>query len=305
LSDVEKIIPSAVPESDMALADQLRSLIFGTSGVDLENWSAQDNSQASSLTVMLKQAANLMVLQKYYDQWDFSLKTLGERLLQIVLNNWNASKVGLMIGEEPTPHFYSKIFAKFQTIVEEGLLTPTQKYQEYQQWLELNQQLGGIIPPSVLAEKAPVQGKKELMEVLQMQEMQSKAVQEEETAFKHSYEDARLKELYSKAMANLAMARERHGRAEADIGLFEERLSEITRNRALATKDKMEALEKMIDVISKYGEIETMLKMQELESFDYTQELKEDREKADAKETSLANDFLNSIMSQQQGSARS
>jgi len=55
------------------------------------------------------------------------------------------------------------------------------------------------------------------------------------------------------------MARERHGRSEADIGLFEERLSEISRNRALATKDKMEALAKLVEVIGKYGEIETSL----------------------------------------------
>ena len=66
LTDVEKIIPSSVPESDMALADQLRSLIFGTSGVDLENWSAQNDKQASSLTTMLKQAANLMVLAEIF-----------------------------------------------------------------------------------------------------------------------------------------------------------------------------------------------------------------------------------------------
>ena len=30
LSDVQKIIPSSVPESDMALADQLQALIFST-----------------------------------------------------------------------------------------------------------------------------------------------------------------------------------------------------------------------------------------------------------------------------------
>ena len=71
---VEKIIPSSVPESDFALADQLRSLIFGTSGVDLENWSAQNDKQAAALQRYIKQAANLMVLQKYFDQWDQSLK---------------------------------------------------------------------------------------------------------------------------------------------------------------------------------------------------------------------------------------
>jgi len=296
LTDIQKIIPSAVPESDMALADQLQSLIFSTSGVNLETWSAQDQSNASSLTVMLKQAANLMVLQKYFDQWDVSLKLLGERMLQIVLHNWNAAKVGLILGEEPSPHFYSQIFAKFQTIVEEGLLTSTQKQQEFKAILDLNEILGGIIPSSYIASKATIQGKNDLMQLLQEQEQKQAAVQQEATNIQHAFEEARLKELISKAANNLAMARERHGRSEADIGLFEERLSEITHNRAMATKAKMEALEKMVDVIAKYGEIETSLKMHQLDTLDYKQEANEDREKIDAKRTAMSNDFVMQLM---------
>ena len=117
LQDCEKILPSAVPQSDMELANQLQQLIFSTSGVNIENWSAQEQGQVSSLTVLLKQAANLMVLQKYFDQWDYALKILGERLLKIVQNNWNAAKVSLYLARRPSPHFYSKIFAKYQVVV--------------------------------------------------------------------------------------------------------------------------------------------------------------------------------------------
>jgi hypothetical protein len=64
MTDIEKILPSGVPESDLALAEQLQQLIWSTSGVNIENWSAQEDKGASSLTVLMKQAANLMVLQK-------------------------------------------------------------------------------------------------------------------------------------------------------------------------------------------------------------------------------------------------
>jgi hypothetical protein len=301
MADVEKIMPSGVPESDMALADQMANLIFSTSGINLENWSAQEDKQASTLTVLLKQAANLMVLQKYFDQWDYSLKLLGERMLQIVLNNWNAAKVSLLIGEEPSEYFYSHIFAKFQVIVEEGLNTAIQKQQEFAQWMELNTALGGIIPPSEIAKRAVIQGKNELVELLVKQEEAAAAQAEHAQTVSHVLEEAKIKELYSKAAANIATARERHGRAEADIGLFEERLSEITHNRAMATKAKMEALEKLVDVIGKYGEIETALKMAELESFDYQQEGKENEEKADAKRTAMSNDFVMQVMGQAGG----
>jgi hypothetical protein len=297
MTDVEKIVPSAVPESDLALAQQMSDLIYQTSGIQLENWSGQSDKQISALTALIKQAANLMVFQKYFDQWDYSDKLLGDKLLQIVLNNWNAQKVALYIGEEPSPHFHSKVFAKYQTIVEESDLTPTQQNLQAQQMMEMNERFQReVFPPSMIIPKLNITGKSEIIQFLQGQEKQAQELQNEQTAVQHAFEDAKLKELYSKATANLATARERQGRAEADIGLFEERLSEITRNRALATKDKMEALEKLIDVIAKYGEIEAALKMNEIESFDYRQEGKENTEKADAKRTALANDFRNSII---------
>lgn len=297
LTDVEKIIPSSVPESDFALADQLRSLIFGTSGVDLENWSAQNDKQASTLTTMIKQAANLMVLQKYFDQWDQALKYVGERCLQIILNNWNAEKVQLMIGEDPSPFFYSKIFSRFQVVVEEGELTPTQQNMQAQSLLDINAAFGReVFPPSMIVPHMNITGKTEAIQFLQQQEQMAQAVQGEATNIQHAFEEAKLKELYAKSAAAIATARERHGRAEADIGLFEERLSEITHNRAMATKAKMEALEKMVDVIAKYGEVEAMLKMNQIESFDYTQQSHEDEEKIDAKMTAMSNDFMAQLM---------
>lgn len=299
MTDVEKIIPSAVPESDLALAQQMIDLIYATSGINLENWSGQNDKQTSALTVLLKQAANLMVFQKYFDQWDFSDKLLGERLLQTILNNWNAEKVKLYIGEEPSPYFYSKIFSKFQVIVEESDLTPTQQNLQAQQMFEMNERFGReVFPPSMIIPKLNITGKAEAIQFLQQQEQQQQAVQAEAQNIQHTFENAKLQELMSRAANNLAMARERHGRAEADIGLFEERLSEITQNRAMATKAKMEALEKLVDVIAKYGEIEAALKMNQIESFDYRQEQNEDREKIDAKQTALSNEFLRQIMGQ-------
>jgi hypothetical protein len=64
------------------------------------------------------------------------------------------------------------------------------------------------------------------------------------------------------------------------------------------SRGKMEALEKMVDVIQKYGEIETMLKMGELQSFDYQQEQKEEVEKRDAKRTAAGNEFISKILGQ-------
>ena len=307
LEDCEKIIPSGVPESDLALAQQMADLIYKTSGIDLENWSGQNDKQISSLTALIKQAANLMVFQKYFDQWDFSDKLLGDKLLQIVLHNWNAAKVGLIIGEEPTPHFFSRIFAKYQVIVEEADLTPTQQNLQAQQMLDINGLFGReVFPASMIVPKLNITGKGEIIPWLQEQEEKSAASESEMMNIQHAFEEAKLKELMSKAVSNLANARERHGRAESNIGLFEERLSMIEKNRALATKEKMAALEQLVETIAKFGEVETALNMQKIDNEELNQKFTEDREKQDAKRTSESNKFVENLMAgmgamQQQG----
>jgi len=297
MTDVEKIIPSSVPASTMQLADQMANLIFSTSGINLESWAGDDHAQMSGLTLLIKQAANLMVLQKYFDQWDYSLKQVGDILLKIVLNNWNAAKVGLIIGEEPSPYFYSHIFSRYQVVVEEGLNTATQKQQEFIQWMELNQALGGIIPASEIAKRAVIQGKNELVEILAKQEQQQAAMAEHTQMVAHALEDGKIKELYAKAANQIASARERHSRSDSNVGLFEERLSELRKNEAMATKAKMESLEKLLDAIAKYGELETALQAANLESYDYSQNQREDAEKESAKRSSAGNQFVAEMLS--------
>jgi len=297
LQDIEKIQPTAVPESDFALADQLRNLIFSTSGVDLENWSAQNDKQASTLTTMIKQAANLVVLQKYFDQWDLALKLVGERLLQIVLNNWNAEKAALILKEEPTPLFYNKMFSEFQVIVEEGLLTPTQRAYQAQQLLEINASFGReVFPPSFIIKDMNLAGKTEAVQFLQQQEMQANAINQETSTIQQAFEQAKLQEMYAKTASAIATARERHSRSDSNVGLFEERLAEITRNHALATKDRMEALQKLVETIERFGELETILADHQLDEMEAGEQVDEERGKMDARRASAGNRFMAEIL---------
>lgn len=297
MTDVEKIIPSAVPESDLALAQQMIDLIYNTSGINLENWSGQDDKQASSLTVLLKQAANLMVFQKYFDQWDYSDRLLGDKLLQIVLNNWNAEKVALYIGEEPTPHFYSKVFAKYQVLVEESDLTPTQQNLQAQQMFEINERFGReVFTPSQIVPKLNISGKAEIIQILQQQEQQAAAMQQEQQNTAHAFEHAKLQELMSKAAANIARAREDHSRSESNLGLYEERLSMIERNRALTLKEKQAALTSLLDNMQKFGEIETQYAENKLNIDAFEVRSKEEEEKQDVHRRTESNKFLEQIL---------
>jgi hypothetical protein len=238
-----------------------------------------------------------MVFQKYFDQWDYSLKLVGDKLLHVALNNWNAEKVGLMIGEEPSPLFFSRMFSKFNTMVEESDLTPTQQNLQAQQMMEINERFGReVFPPSKIIPKLNITGKGELIPWLEQQEQQMQAVQSEETNIKHSFEEAKLRELYSKAAANIAKAREDHSRSESNLGLYEERLSMIERNRAMSLKEKQSALALMLENMAKFGEVEVRLKQNELDHINYQQMIDEELEKNDVEKRTGANKFLAEIM---------
>lgn len=298
LTDCEKIIPSAVPESDLALAQQMADLIYGTSGINLENWAGQEDKQISALTAMIKQAANLMVFQKYFDQWDFSDKLLGERLLQIVLHNWNAEKVALYLGEEPSPYFYSRVFSKFQTIVEESDLTPTQQNLQAQQMFEINERFGReVFPPSMIIPKLNISGKAEVISYLQQQEQQVAAVEQEAQNIQHTVEEMKIKELMAKIHNQLSQARERDSRSESNVGLFEERMSMISKNHALAAKEKMAALAQLLETIQKFGEVETFLKSNQLESIKLDEEEVEKDSRQEVERNEASKRFIEQIMS--------
>lgn len=294
LTDVQKIIPNAVPPSDMALADQLADFIFRTSGINQELMGMAGDSE-TGIQEMLRQGAGLVTLQKYFDQWDIALKLVGKIEQQIIQNKWSPAKIGRILGEKPNPEFLNKTFSKYDVQVAEGINTPLQQQMQFRQMLELNQMIGGIIPPKFLLELATIQGKDKIIEAIEQQQKEQQEAQKEEMMLKHAMDEATLQNMHAKSANELAMARERHGRAEANIGLFEERLSEISQNRAMAIKAKIEALKTLVETMATYGELEATQKARDLESMNLLQKEDERAEKIDAKATSKSNDFLTNM----------
>ena len=184
--------------------------------------------------------------------------------------------------------------------MEEGLNTATQKQQQFKQWMDLNAALNGVIPPSVLAKKAAecgmIQGADELLEIFAQQEQQQAAMAQHTQMMEQNVLDAQIKELYSLAVANISTAKERQGRSESNIGLFEERLSQISQNHAMSMKAKAEALAKLVEVTQAYGNLEAHLSMNNLKTLENEEEDREAKAKRESKQTSLANDFSSKLL---------
>ena len=138
-------------------------------------------------------------------------------------------------------------------------------------------------------------GKAQAVEFLQQQEQMLQAQQQESQNIQHTFEEAKLKEMYARTAAQIATAKERYGRFESNIGLLEERMAEVSKNRALSTKAKMEALNQLVDIVSKFGEIETSMKLAEIQSVDDQARITEEREQEVSRERAASDEFLSKL----------
>lgn len=297
--NIQKVVPNAVPPSDMQLADQLADLIYRTSGVNEELVGMASDAE-TGIERILKQGAGLVTLQKYFDQWDVSFKLVGILYQKIIQNWWSAKKIQNIIGKEPSPEWENRIFSRFDVLVEEGLETAVQKQMQFNQVLQLNQLIGGIIPPKYILQISTIQGKNEIIEAIEQQQMQQAQMAEQENILKHALLEAQVQNLHAKSVSEVATARERHGRAESNIGLFEERLSEIARNQNLALKDKMEATSKLLEMITTYGPLTVKKAETKIDSEEKDEEIGRSADKLSAKATSDSNNFMTNLMQQNQ-----
>lgn len=286
LTDVQKVIPNAVPPSDMQLADQMLNLINPLSGVNPELMGMAQDTKAG-ITEMLRQGAGLVALQKYFDQWDRSLKIMGMLELRIIQNKWTPFKVSRIIKEEPTPEFYSKNFSQYDVLPEEALNTTTQKQNQFAFLLQLRE-MGIPVPTSFLLKNSTIQGKDELMEAIAKEEQMQAEMGQQRAQLEMAAIEAQLQNAHANTAEKLAMAKERVGRTKSNIGLFEERLSEVSKNHSIATKEKISAVKEFLDTVRLYGEVQTMhgaAEVNEIEDSDQSVERTEKRAAAEEAQT--------------------
>jgi len=147
--------------------------------------------------------------------------------------------------------------------------------------------------------KLNITGKAEIIEFLQQQEQQQAAVQQEAQNLQHTVEEMKMKELMAKIHNLLSQARERDARSASNVGLFEERISEISKNHAISTREKMDALTKMLEAVQKFGEVEVMLQANNLESVKYDEEEQEKQARTGTERNEFSKKFMEQLMASQ------
>ncbi len=243
MADVEKIQPAQIPPSMLQLSELLGKEIQEISGVNEELLGSATDEKAGILS-MLRQGAGLTTLQILFDQLDYAQKTLGNIMIKMIQNNFTPGKVERIIGEPAAESFYDKAFGKYDSVVEEGLNTSTQKQMQFAQLLHLRE-VGVPIPDEALLEAATIQDKKKIIDLVKAQQQQQQEEKQKQDQIQMANLEAQTKLAEAQATADAGLGLERLSRIDENKALAEERRAEAVKDRELGTLHLVKALKEI------------------------------------------------------------
>ena len=266
VADVVPIQAPQIPPSMIQLSELLGKEIGEISGVNEELLGSAQDDKAGVLS-MLRQGAGLTTLQVLFDNLDYGQKMLGDLILRLIQQNWTPGKVRRILGEEPSQQFYNRAFGKYDSVVEEGLNTSTQKQFQFAQLMEMRE-IGMPIPTDLLIKSSTLQNKKELTDAIQAQEQQQSQMAQQQQMAQIEVLKAQIEDLKSRALANEGLGIERASRVQENRALAIERLAEAQKDRDLGTLDRIKAVKELttIDLSHLEKAVEILKSIQEGQS---------------------------------------
>lgn len=254
---IEKIQPAQIPPSMFQLQQQFDQDIKEIAGVNDAAFGVMESGNESGVLTMLRQGAALTNLQDVFDNLRSSQKHMSSLALKLI-QGWTPEKVQRIINEEPTEEFRNKDFTKYDCVVQEGLLTDTQRQVFFRQMVDIKQ-LGEPLPPGFLAKIAPIQGKSEYIEAMEQYEQQQAQAMQEQQQKEQALMQAQMELAQSQSLQQVAGAKERFTRSVANLGLEDERSSEAIQNRAQAVLDQVKAVKELDEMDLRMAKEELML----------------------------------------------
>lgn len=274
MEDVQRITPPDIPQGQMMLTEMFNDIIPNILGINPEMLGMPENEKVETAAILAKmrQAAGLISLRGVFDNLAESQKILGQKVMKMMQVNYSPEKVRLITKKEVTPEFYSKQFARYDVVVEEGLLTTTQKQTEFMQLTTLKQ-LGMPIPDSLIIQKSALHCRTEVNEILDAQaQMEQEAAQR-----RMEMEDQQMaittEGIEAKAQSDQALAMERLNKIQLDEALSAERIQRAESDKASAELSFIKALKELesMDLNAMAAKIQMLKSLGEIQHADAQQ----------------------------------
>lgn len=228
-NEIQRIEPSAIPQSLLELSASLAEDITKISGVNEELLGSATDDKSGILS-MLRQGASLTTLQTIFDKLDYTQRLYGNIRLKAIRKNFSKGKIANILGHEADPRFFSSVSQKYSVCVEEGNYSATQRQMELQQLLHFKE-IGvpisnkSIVRASFITDKKKVQAEmeEEMQQQMQQQQQQNQAQQQMDQAkimdlmTKSELNKAKVSETFAKVDDLEAGAEHKRSAADLDI----------------------------------------------------------------------------------------
>jgi len=246
MTDVERLMPADIPGSMFQLEEEFTKDMMENAGVNSELFGMAENDKVEVTGILgkMRQSAALINLQDIFDGLRESQKLLGEKTLKLMQLNYTPEKIKAITKKEPTPEFFSKSFAKYNVVIEEGLLTDTQKQSDFAGRLALKA-MGVNITDSEIISASNLHDKKPIFERMEA-EMKAAQQQAQQAAELQMQNQATITDgVRSKAESDKALAAERLNKIGLDAALNAERISRAEEERTAGVLNLIKAIKEI------------------------------------------------------------
>jgi len=246
MDDIQRIQAPDIPQGQMVLTEMFNELIPNILGINPEMLGMPENEKVETAAILAKmrQAAGLVSLRGVFDNLAESQKLIGEKIMKIIQKNYSPEKVQLMTKKNPTPEFFSKSFARYDVVVEEGLLTHTQRQTEFMQLTTLKS-MGMPIPDSLIIEKSSLHCRTELNEILDAQAQQEQEMMKKQQEMQDQQMAVMTDGIEAKAKSDQALAMERMNKIHLDEALSAERIQRAEEDRSAGVLNMIKAMKEL------------------------------------------------------------
>lgn len=248
MDDVQRLNPPDIPQGQMLLTEMFNEIIPNILGINPEMLGMPENEKVETAAILAKmrQAAGLISLRGVFDNLSESQRILGQKTLKMMQVNYSPEKIKLITKKQPTDEFYSKVFSRYDVVVEEGLLTDTQRQSQYLQLLTLQQM--GVVGPEVnplLIKASNLHNKKEINEILDGIAKQRQEAEAKQEQLQMQQMAVMTDGIEAKAKSDQALAMERMSTINLKNAENAERMQKAETDRTAAELNFIKALKEL------------------------------------------------------------
>ena len=243
MGDLEELRAREVPQSTMALSQQLKQDLVELAGGSEEFMGTAEigNTQISGTLAKMRASNSVETLQDILDNLNYAQEGLGRKIVKLIKINFTKEFVERITGKEVPEEFFQEDVEKFDLLAAEGMLTDTNRNLAYVQALQARDR-GIAIPDKFIISNMPIANKSELMQAYEEESQQ----QQEQQAKVLEMEDMQKRLANAEVIHKLSLAEQQRKRSIADEALAMERVSESKLNQSRVIDTRIDAVLKQI-----------------------------------------------------------